>query len=157
MCFLIDDKYPNFFIAKKDIVVYKLVTKNKRNIKSICENFLYKIGITYTEKRFKYSSRLNDLFYGYHSYSTIFMRYPRYKTGYIGWDISETDVICKFIIPKGAIYFKSKYNGSASDRIAPYTNGYELISNKIICTGETYTFEEINEMCRKKKIKQYEL
>ena len=72
------------------------------------ETDIYKIGITYTEKRFKYSSRLNDLFYGYHSYSTIFMRYPRYKTGYIGWDISETDVICKFIIPKGAIYFKSK-------------------------------------------------
>lgn len=147
MCFYSKDVIP-FVVAVENLVVYKIMlsTEKKRRLKSYYFNKIYDVGRKYKEEmrinvrpRYipttKYKMMINN---GFHSYSldrTMVANYDMYvdvictENGECVSTMVYSDnlVIAKCIIPEGSKYYENDLG--------------EIVSNRIIITGETIAFD----------------
>ena len=105
MCFYITTPEK---IAKKDIPCWKLFEKSKTVLRALYRNSVYRIGETYTTKKF--TRVLCYISKGRHSYSTS----SKAKDERGGWPRLDI-VTVKCIIPKGTPYY---YNSEDKEYVS---------------------------------------
>lgn len=101
MCFFISKKYPNELTAKRDIVCYKLLRDGYPQYESGFGKYQYNKRNPPVSLVPRASLSFSYIMEGYHSYRerkfTLF-----FSTQYLG-----INQLVKFIIPKGAKYYKN--------------------------------------------------
>ena len=107
MCFTITTPEK---IAKKDIVCWKFFERGKTVLRSFYYNSIYRIGETYTTKRFTHCPYTDAIEKGRHSYSSL--RLAELSANRFS---NMNTVMVKCVIPKSTKYY---YNGKDQEYVS---------------------------------------
>ena len=118
MCLVLKSTFTWAKKAKKDIIVYKVIKEDNGMYKTPCQNFVVKIGETYTSKLNKHSSVVEEGLHSFENFSDA-----NFEAMCCIW---HKHIVVKCIIPKGSKYYKGLF-GSYDSYVSNKLTYIEII------------------------------